>query len=182
MVTVYYDPVRIPRKDGGPPYERVCQWVRDCAAAAARRVREVVERRVVIPVCYGGAEGPDLAAIGAAHGLTADEVVALHSGAEYFVSAVGFAPGFPYLGGLPAALHTPRRPTPRTRVPAGSVAIGGALSGVYPFETPGGWHLIGRTPLRLFNPQGRPPALLQAGDRVRFRPITADEFQAAVLP
>jgi inhibitor of KinA len=93
---------------------------------------------------------------------------------------VGFTPGFPYLGGLPEALHTPRRPTPRTRVPAGAVAIGGAQTGIYPFETPGGWHLIGRTPLRLFNPQGRPPSLLQAGDRVRFRRIAPAEFAAAL--
>jgi len=181
-VTVYYDPTRVPRVEGGSAHDRVCQWIRDRAAVSARRVREVVERRVEIPVCYGGDVGPDLEAVGAAHGLKADEVVALHSGAEYFVSAVGFAPGFPYLGGLPAPLHTPRRATPRTRVPAGSVAIGGAQTGVYPFETPGGWHVIGRTPLRLFNPQGRPPALLQAGDRVRFRRISQEQFQAALQP
>jgi inhibitor of KinA len=181
-VTVHYDPVRVSRLGDGSPHECVCQWIRDRAAAAARHLREVVERRVEIPLCYGGEGGPDLEAVAAAHGLKTDEVVALHSGAEYFVSAVGFMPGFPYLGGLPEVLRTPRRPTPRTRVPAGSVGIGGAQSGIYPFETTGGWNLIGRTPLRLFNPQGRPPTLLQAGDRVRFRPIAMDEFQAALLP
>jgi len=181
-VTVYYDPVRVVRGSGAASFERLCGWIQDKGSAAARHVREVVERRVVIPVCYGGEGGPDLAAVAAAHGLTADAVVALHSGAEYFVSAVGFMPGFPYLGGLPDALRTPRRPTPRTRVPAGSVAIGGAQTGIYPFESPGGWNLIGRTPLRLFKPEGRPPTLLQAGDRVRFRPITPEEFKSALLP
>jgi inhibitor of KinA len=181
-VTVHYDPVRIPRPEGASAHDRVCQWVRERAAATVRRVREVVERRVEIPVCYGGDEGPDLDSVAAAHGLKAEEVVALHSSVEYFVSAVGFAPGFPYLGGLPPQLHTPRRATPRTRVPAGSVGIGGAQTGVYPFETPGGWHLVGRTPLRLFNPQARPPSMLQVGDRVRFRAITLEEFQAALLP
>jgi inhibitor of KinA len=181
-LTVFYDPVRVARKEGPSAYDRVCQWIGERSTAAAREGTALVERRVVIPVCYGGAWGPDLEAVAAAHGLSADEVVARHSGAEYFVSAVGFTPGFPYLGGLPESLHTPRRPTPRTRVPAGSVAIGGAQTGIYPFETPGGWHLIGRTPLRLFHPQGRPPALLQAGDRVRFRPITPAEFEAAASP
>jgi len=110
--------------------------------------------------------------------MSADEVVSVHSGAEYFVSAVGFTPGFPYLGGLPERLHTPRRKTPRIRVPAGSVAIGGAQTGIYPCETPGGWNLIGCTPWRLFNPHARPPTLLQVGDRVRFQPITSTEYAA----
>jgi inhibitor of KinA len=173
-LTVFYDPVRVARKEGPSAYDRVCQWIGERAT--------VVERRVVIPVCYGGEWGPDLEAVAAAHGVSAEEVVARHSGAEYFVSAVGFTPGFPYLGGLPESLHTPRRGTPRTRVPGGSVAIGGAQTGIYPFETPGGWHLIGRTPLRLFNPQSRPPALLQAGDRVRFRRIAPAKFAAAASP
>ena len=181
-LTVYYDPGRMARRDGGPPYDRVTQWIGACAAAVARGRPAGLERWVVVPVCYGGEWGPDLEAVAAAHGLGADEVVARHSGAEYRVSAVGFTPGFPYLSGLPESLHTPRRPTPRLRVPAGSVAIGGAQSGIYPGETPGGWHLIGRTPLRLFHPQQRPPSLLQAGDRVRFRPIPAAEFSAAPPP
>jgi inhibitor of KinA len=134
---------------------------------------------VTLPVCYGGEFGLDLEAVGAAHGLTCDEVVALHSGAEYFVSAIGFIPGFPYLRGLPDALHTPRRKTPRTRVAAGSVAIGGDQTGIYPFETPGGWSLIGCTPWRLFNPYSQAPSFLQVGDRVRFRPITPEEFGAS---
>src|ERR1017187_5948954 len=114
--------------------------------------------------------------LGAARGLMADEVIALHSGAEYFVSAIGFLPGFPYLRGLPERLHTPRGKTPRTRVPAGSVAIGGPQTGISPFETPGGWNLIGCTPWRLFNAYSPAPSLLQVGDRVHFKPITPQEY------
>ncbi len=178
-VTVFYDPVRLVGKDGGSPWKRVVRWIEARAAASSAPVREVVERRVLIPVCYGGDEGPDLETVAAVHGLAAAEVAERHCAADYYVSAIGFTPGFPYLAGLPEGLHTPRRTSPRTVVPAGSVAIGGGHTGIYPQGTPGGWHLIGRTPLRLFNPQARPPALLQVGDRVRFRPITVVEFRAA---
>lgn len=130
-------------------------------------------RLVEIPVTYGGDAGPDLADVAGRAGLTAAEVVALHTGAEYSVHAIGFAPGFPYLGGLPKALAAPRRATPRPRVPAGSVGIGGVQTGIYPLETPGGWNLIGRTPVTLFDPARAEPALLRAGDRVRFRAIPA---------
>jgi inhibitor of KinA len=176
-VTVYYDPACIPGNGGQPPYERVREGIEDRAAAAGAG-ESAAGRLLTIPVCYGGEHGPDLEAVGAAHGLSADEVVALHRGAEYFVSAVGFTPGFPYLGGLPERLRTPRRSTPRSRVPAGTVAIGGAQSGIYPFESPGGWNLIGRTPWRLFDPYARPPALLRVGDRVRFQPVTPAEFDS----
>ncbi len=123
---------------------------------------------IEIPVCYGGESGPDLDAVAAHARLSRKAVIALHSGADYRVAMLGFTPGFAYLLGLPAALHMPRRATPRTRVPAGSVAIGGAQTGVYPRETPGGWHLIGRTRLDLFDPARDPPALLRPGQRVRF--------------
>lgn len=179
-VTVHYDPVRLAAKEGTTPFERMAQWIDETAAGAGQKSRPAAGRKVTIPVCYGGGEGPDLEELAATHGLAAADVVALHSGADYYVSAVGFTPGFPYLAGLPAELHTPRRQTPRTRVPSGSVAIGGAQTGVYPQPTPGGWHLIGRTPLRLFNPQARPPALLQVGDRVKFRRITSEEFRTAM--
>jgi len=176
-VTVYFAPVRIPGEGGAPAYERVREWIEQRAAAAGA-AENVLGRLLTIPVCYGGDHGPDLEAVGAAHGLSPAEVVALHQGAEYFVSAIGFTPGFPYLSGLPEGLHTPRRSTPRSRVPAGSVAIGGTQCGVYPFESPGGWHLIGRTPWRLFDPYLRPPALLHLGDRVRFQPIATAEFES----
>lgn len=131
---------------------------------------------VDIPVWYGDEFGPDIDSVAAHAGITTDEVVARHAGAEYSVAMLGFAPGFPYLLGLDPVLHVPRRAMPRTRVPAGSVAIGGPQTGIYPRELPGGWHLIGCTPLKLFDPQRDQPCSLAPGDRVRFRAIDADEY------
>lgn len=128
-------------------------------------------RRVEIPTCYGGEHGPDLADVAAHTGLSPEEVVRLHSQTEYPVFMIGFTAGFAYLGGLPERLHTPRLTSPRTRVPRGSVGIGGGQTGAYAAETPGGWRLIGRTPMPLFDPQADPPTPLLAGDRVRFVPI-----------
>ncbi len=125
-------------------------------------------RLIHVPVRYGGAGGPDLAEVAARTGLAEDDVVRLHAGAEYRVFCVGFVPGFPYLGMLPEELALPRRPTPRLRVPAGSVAIAGRQTGIYPTDTPGGWHVIGRTDLVAWNPHRDPPALLEPGARVRF--------------
>jgi inhibitor of KinA len=136
------------------------------------------ERTVEIPVCYGGEFGPDLEALAKRHGIAAAEAVSLHEGADYLVAAVGFVPGFAYLYGLPEALATPRLATPRPRVPAGSVAIGGGQTGIYPLETPGGWQVIGRTPLRMFDAERRPAAILSVGDTVRFRAIDPAEFGA----
>jgi KipI family sensor histidine kinase inhibitor len=130
---------------------------------------------IEIPVHY---DGPDLDALAATLGLDIDTLVARHSGGDYRVAMLGFAPGFPYLLGLDPSLHAPRRANPRTRVPRGSVAIGGAQTGIYPSELPGGWQLIGRTPLRLFDAAREPACLLAAGDRVRFRAIGAEEFAA----
>lgn len=131
---------------------------------------------VEIPVCYAGDFGPDLVTVAAHAGLTPEAVITRHSEAGYTVAMLGFAPGFPYLLGLDPALHMRRRADPRLRVPAGSVAIGGAQTGIYPRELPGGWNLIGRTPLMLFDAHRDPPALLAPGDRVRFRAIDANEF------
>ena len=133
-------------------------------------------RTVDIPVCYEGEMAPDLGDVAELSGRTVEEVIRLHSGTEYLVYFLGFSPGFPYLGDLPKELATPRLKTPRLRVPAGSVAIGGSQTGVYPVDSPGGWRLIGRTPLPLFSPEKDPPTLLQMGDRVRFIPITMQEF------
>ena len=131
---------------------------------------------VEVPVVYGGEAGPDLESVARHCGLTAAEAVRRHAAGECFVHFVGFSPGFPYLGGMAPELATPRRATPRTLVPAGSVAIAGDQAGIYPLASPGGWNLVGRTPLRLFDPQRRPPALLAIGDRVRFTPVPAADF------
>jgi KipI family sensor histidine kinase inhibitor len=128
-------------------------------------------RTVEIPVAYGGEHGPDLEAVAALTGHPPDEVVALHSSADYLVYFLGFSPGFPYLGGMPESIAAPRLETPRRRVPAGSVAIGGSQTGVYPMASPGGWRIIGRTPLRLFEPDADPPVLVRMGDHVRFVPL-----------
>lgn len=148
------------------------------AQAALARGTESAQaaRDCVIPVCYADAFGPDLADVAAFCKLDAEEVIALHVGGDYRVAMIGFAPGFPYLLGLDPRLAVPRRTDPRQRVAAGSVAIGGAQTGIYPDCLPGGWHLIGRTPLRLFDLSRQPPSLLVAGDRVRFRAIGANEF------
>lgn len=135
-------------------------------------------RIIEIPVCYGGDFGPDLDGVAKHTGLTNAEVIARHAAADYVVSCVGFTPGFPYLSGLPNELSIPRRATPRKDVPAGSVAIGGSQTGVYPTNSPGGWHVIGRTKMRLFDVQQEPPALLRAGDRVHFRAMSLEEFEA----
>lgn len=133
-------------------------------------------RVIEIPVRYGGDAGEDLDTAAAELGMTAEALISRHSAAVYTVAMIGFAPGFPYLSGLEPSLALPRLATPRTRVPAGSVAIGGAQTGIYPRESPGGWRLLGRTPLRLFDPQRASPSLLAPGDRVRFVAINDDTF------
>lgn len=148
------------------------------AADVARSSGEYTEASNVIeiPVCYGGDCGADLVAVAAHAQLTPAEVVTLHTAPVYTVAMLGFAPGFPYLLGLEPRLHVPRRTDPRTRVPAGSIAIGGAQTGIYPSELPAGWHLIGRTPAVLFDAMREPPCLLVPGNRVRFRAIDEREF------
>ena len=133
-------------------------------------------RTVEVPVCYEGGCAPDLADVARAAGLSPAEAVALHSGAAYRVAFLGFSPGFAYLLGLPPRLATPRLLSPRPVVPAGSVGIAGEQAGLYPRATPGGWRLVGRTPLPLFDPSRRPPSLLLPGDAVRFVAVSRSEF------
>ena len=133
-------------------------------------------RLVGIPVCYGGEFGPDLAEVCSLHGMTATQAIQLHSSVEYLVYFLGFVPGFAYLGELPKELVTPRLAAPRRKVPAGSVGIAGNQTGVYPFATPGGWRLIGRTPIKMFRADSDGLSLLSIGDRVRFTPIDAERF------
>jgi len=135
-------------------------------------------RQVEIPVCYGGEYGPDLEDVCALHGMSPTQAIELHSSATYLVYFLGFVPGFAYMGGLPGGLVTPRLATPRRRVPAGSVGIAGNQTGVYPFATPGGWRLIGRTPVAMFRADREELGLLSIGDRVRFTPISAERFAA----
>jgi KipI family sensor histidine kinase inhibitor len=180
-VAVFYDPLRVVGlKAGDSPYATLKQQIaavaveqRSVQGASARSIENNSARCVEIPVRYGAEAGTDLAVVAAHTGLTEDTVVARHSGAEYSVQAIGFAPGFPYLSGLPAELATPRRATPRARVPAGAVGIGGAQTGVYPIETPGGWQIIGQTDLKLFDAKRAEPSWLRVGDRVRFRAVAA---------
>jgi inhibitor of KinA len=135
-------------------------------------------RRIEIPVCYDDEFALDLARVASRTVLTGDAIIALHSSTEYTVACIGFVPGFPFLAGLSEKLRVPRLESPRTKVPAGSVAIANAQAGIYPFESPGGWNVIGRTPLRLFRVNENPPTLLGPGDRVRFRRITRAQFDS----
>lgn len=156
--------------------ETARNWLRTRCVDDVADAQAQAWRAIEIPVRYGGAFGEDLDAAAAELGLAADTLISRHCAALYTVAMIGFAPGFPYLSGLDPALALPRRATPRTRVPAGSVAIGGAQTGIYPRESPGGWRLLGRTPLRLFDPERESPSLLAPGDRVRFVAIDDDTF------
>lgn len=171
-VTVYYQPWRV-------GYDALCSALAECVRAGADAPSPIL-RRVEIPICYGGEWGPDLDEVAAAHDLTGAQVIERHAGGDYLVYFLGFLPGFPYLGGLDPSLVTPRRTTPRPRVPAGAVGIAGAQTGVYPLDTPGGWQIIGRTPLCLYDPDRQPPALLAAGDHVQFVPITRRLFEGSI--
>jgi KipI family sensor histidine kinase inhibitor len=144
--------------------------------ARLEEVRLPEPRHVEIPVCYGGEFGPDLAEVCTMRGMTEAQAIELHASVEYLVYFLGFVPGFAYLGELPEGLVTPRLATPRKRVPAGSVGIAGNQTGVYPFATPGGWRLLGRTPIKMFRGDSDGLSLLSIGDRVRFAPIDAQRF------
>lgn len=137
-------------------------------------------RTVEIPVCYGGEFGPDIDTVAGENNLTVAEVIKLHCEPQYLIYMVGFTPGFPFLGGLSEKLHTPRLETPRTLVPEGSVGIANNQTGIYPIASPGGWQLIGRTPVKLFAPGRRNPFLYQAGDRIKFKAISAEKYARLV--
>lgn len=154
----------VPQADPVEALEKLQQWWEESESA------QPDVRHIDIPVIYGGAEGPDLEEVARLHNLTTRQTVEMHSSAEYVVYFLGFQPGFGYLGGLPEALHTPRRAVPRVKVPQGSVGIGGSHTGVYPLASPGGWQIIGNTPLALFDPQASSSTLLRPGDSVRFVP------------
>lgn len=169
-VTVFYDPA-------GGGFEEIKGTIAGLLESNRKLAKEK-ERLVEIPVCYEGDFAPDLALVAKRARLTEREVKVAHASGRYRVACLGFAPGFPYLIGLPRLLATPRRATPRLQVAPGSVAIGGGHAGIYPQASPGGWNVIGRTPVRLFDMKGEPPALLTMGDRVRFHAISRAEFDA----
>lgn len=172
-VTVLYDPLLTGRAELDPKLLAVLALLQQAGQA-----QPAPARRWRLPVCYGGEFGADLADVAAAAGLDADAVVQLHAHTGFGVYMLGFMPGFPFMGDLPPALNVPRRREPRLRVPAGSVAITGSLSAIYPWVSPGGWQLIGRCPVPLFDAAAASPALLAPGDKVRFEAVSPQRFAA----
>jgi inhibitor of KinA len=183
-VAVFFDPVAVlkSKSKANRLSDELATRIRDAIGAASRRQRRrtagSVSRSIEIPVCYDAEFGLDLSRIAERTKLSEREIIDLHSKGQYRVACIGFVPGFTFLTGLPKNLATPRRNVPRTEIPPGSVGIGGAQTGIYPLRSPGGWNLIGRTPLKLFDPSKNPPTLLHPGDRVRFRTITREEFES----
>jgi len=168
-LAVYIDPWSTSREEAMKMVQELCEVTGSFLLPEPERLD--------IPVCYGGEFGPDMERVCSHAGLVLEEVVELHSAPEYHVYMIGFSPGFPYLGGMDPRIETPRLGNPRTAIPAGSVGIAGMQTGVYPTETPGGWNLIGRTPLRLFDPGKNDPFLLSAGMKIRFVPVDRSVFQ-----
>jgi len=165
---IHYDPLRI-------GYEALCQKVRETLGALDEI--ELPQPMVIeIPTLYGGDYGPDLEYVAKHNGLTVDEVVNIHASGTYRIYMLGFTPGFPYLGGMDDRIATPRLETPRTKIAGGSVGIAGAQTGIYPIDSPGGWQIIGRTPVALYDPLSSEPILLKAGESIRFVPIDQETF------
>jgi len=167
---ITYDPIKL-------EYENLILEIRDLEKTLETHTSKRRERKATIPVVYGGDFGPDLPRVSQYHNLKESDVIRIHSEHEYMVYMIGFIAGFPYLGELTDEIATPRLETPRMRVPEGSVGIAEKQTGIYPREAPGGWQIIGRTPIRFFDPSWHPPALLQPGDLVKFKPISVAEFQ-----
>lgn len=176
-ITVYYNPFLVHNSHNSSisPYEKVSEHIKNLAKQLT--LNKNSDRRIVtIPVCYGGEFGPDLENVAANNNLSTEEVIRIHTSSECLVYMLGFAPGFPFMGGMDERIATPRRDTPRLAIPKGSVGIAGKQTGIYSLETPGGWQIIGRTPLNLFLPKESPPTLLQAGDQIHFVSITPEEY------
>jgi len=172
---VQYDPLEIGAYDA--LVERITALAVASPEGAAAGAGAAVSRQWAVPVAYGGPFGVDLDEVAARHGMTPEQAIETHLSGDYRVYMIGFAPGFAYLGGLPEALHTPRRENPRSRTPAGSISIGGIQAAVASMELPSGWHLLGRTPVRTFHPGRAEPFLFRTGDHIRFRRIPHDAFE-----
>ncbi|MBZ5859035.1 5-oxoprolinase subunit PxpB [Flavihumibacter profundi] len=175
-LSVFFDPGLVSRRYRQSPQAFVFQWLDELAARERVEVGPVMGKEHILPICYDPPFSPDLDTMAAFHNCSREEIIYLHQSQPYYVFMVGFSPGFPYLGIVPERLDTPRKATPALKVPAGSVGIAGRQTGIYPFESPGGWNIIGRTPIRMFNILDPDLCLLQAGDRVLFSPIDQQTF------
>ena len=179
-VAVFYDPALVLSAEPASilsPSDRVRQLLEDYIISSKHHQLNVEPETIEIPVCYDWTLGPDLQEVADYNQLTVDDVISIHSKGSYQVYMIGFAPGFPFLGGMSESIATPRKQQPRLEIPAGSVGIAGKQTGVYPMVTPGGWQLIGQTPLKMFDLNRDEPSLLKPGHIVRFRPISLEEYQ-----
>lgn len=180
-ITVYYDPITVLFHYKHNENKTSFNFVSDILFDYVNRTKNKAaakSRLIEIPVIYGDEFGPDLEYVAKYNNITPEKVIELHTEKDYLVYMIGFAPGFPYLAGIHKSIATPRKKKPRPKIPAGSVGIAGEQTGMYPLDSPGGWQIIGQTPIDLFTPESSTPTLLQSGDQVRFIPITKDEYLA----
>ena len=178
-LTLYFNPVALmndPGLKGSTTLDKISRYIKSIHVET-KKDQQTQNQIMQIPVCYDPVFGFDLQELSSFYQLKKEEIIDIHSSAVYTVYMIGFVPGFPYLGGLSEKLTTPRKQNPRAAIPAGSVGIAGQQTGIYPLETPGGWQIIGRTPLKLFDVNRQQPSLLKAGDKLKFEPISLREFE-----